>query len=165
MSEKRRPLSRRALLRSAGLTPIAVLALSSTKEVEAAIGTTVASLGLGNDDGVKFGEIVKHLWAALQYGSLGTEIGDDVLAAALNKSAQHIVSNLALFPSDGKDVETIGCAYLCGLKAATKAGTGTIDAAIFNEAWDETKTETQAKLARARAISGNDAPGRGGMGC
>lgn len=149
MSQKQRFMSRRAILAAAGLTPAALLALSISPEVRAQISAALAGMQLPNEQGNKLARVIESLWTALAIGAKKVEMEPGVLQAALGKSLTPILNNLASFPDDGKHVPTLICAFICGDKAAAKAGNGKITPAIFNEAWTETKNEMSSILAGA----------------
>lgn len=151
--EKSRPMSRRAILAAAGVTPAVLMALSVSPEVKAQIAEATDSTDLANDDGTKLAAIMGSLWATLSYGAAfkDAQLGPGVLDVALEKSFQHLLDNLANFPDDGKDVTTLICAFVCGVHAGEKAGAGNkVTADQFKEAWDETKVTMAALLSRAR---------------
>ena len=169
MTGKTRYMSRRAILSAASITPAALFMLAVSPQVEAQIAASAAANNLRFDDGWKFGEICKHLWAAFAYGAGEAKIGGDVLNAALLKSVSHVVQNLSKFPADAKDIPTVICAYLCGAKAAAKAQEKNdtdpvIDKAIFDEAWDEVQSDMAAIIGRARRSAGVDSS-QSGLAC
>jgi hypothetical protein len=79
-----------------------------------------------------------------------------------------VAQNLKDFPPDGKDIQTLICAYICGTKAAREAHIAkkdTIDKDMFATAWKKTKDQTTPILARARASMPGGTGLPGGMGC
>jgi hypothetical protein len=158
-------MSRRAILAAAGVTPAVLMGLSVSPDVQAQIKSIASASGLANNDGIKLGAIMTSLWASLTYGAAfkDAKLGAGILNAALGKSFQHIMDNLADFPPDGKDPTTMSCALICGIKAGEKAGAGnSITAQQFEEAWEETQTAMSLVLARAR---GNGTSEGHGLAC
>lgn len=163
--------SRRSLLKLASISPLALVACTTPAQDEAMKEALCSSTRDCTDKQVdpdKLNRVVKQLWAQFVAGAGGpNKVGGDVFAKAFEMSGTPVICNLDGFPGDGNHAETNACCRKCGEYAREEAGLfRKINADDFEKAWCKTKDEMDAKLARARRISGNaGSGGPGGLGC
>ena len=152
MAEETRRMSRRGLLAAAGLTPVMLVACAITPAAKADVAA--ATMGTAPNSGQKYAKVCERLWAAFLKGTGTTKVGPNVINKAVMLASGHIVTNLALFPDDGEDINTMFCAWRCGVKAAEKAGTEAVSEQNFADAYDETKAEMAAVWVKLGKDSG-----------
>ncbi len=172
-----RPLSRRALLRSAAIAPVMAagcrlwthpnqadmdIMMSATRSIDPAALKRIADRAVNQDhvtDRDKFELVVRMLWLNFTFGLGNVQIksGLDILELAYNKgSGAALVKNINAgeFDPFGNDHLTNFCAYVCGHKAATKAIAGggkmEVTKTVYEGSWDDTEREMKQKLSSAR---------------
>lgn len=127
----------------------------------------------------KLFEVADVLWNKFLGGVNYDDSGEVVLASgvflkAFEMSGPYVVCNLANYPDDPDLIDPMNCSAICGRKCAEKArrhleehelsGPPTVDAAIFNNAWCETKEEWIEKMTRIRRMNGTPEGSLGGDG-
>jgi hypothetical protein len=171
MSDQLRSPSRRALLRAAGLAPLALLGAATLQQkTQDEINALVAEqTTLSEDERRKVGRIVVELWSWFEYGvSPSTTIQDGVIAMGWAMSSSYILGNIRDWPDDANHNPTLGCAFVCGNKASSIAGPGPVTPEVFEKAWKQTEKEQKASIERARKIGrykGKDDLKSWGLGC
>jgi hypothetical protein len=163
--KKSRFISRRALLRAIGASPIAGIAISAAaqEEIKAA-----ASQVCGEDHvDSKFETVSKVLWQEFLDGVLigsrqnsitpPMEPDPGVFKRAFELSGQFVVTNLGQFPADGRDPATVACCGDCGIRAvklAHDAGATSISPAVFEQAWCATRDHFKSLFERKARYEG-----------
>jgi len=154
MAEKQHRMSRRAILAAAGMTPAMLLAIGVSEEMTAQVALAATATPSGTDV-EKYGKVCERLWSAFVKGAGTTPIGPNVFNVAVNTASAKIVTNLAKFPDDGEDINTMFCSLRAGVKAAAKAGGGTISDQNFSDAYKEVHDE-QGSLAAKLGMGQGD---------
>ena len=142
MATEPKRMSRRAILAAAGVTPAVLFAAevsaADARRIESQ-ATRSASAGVNV---AKYAKVWVHLYGAFALGVskvTGVGIGGEVLDRAFALSGQKIQQNLAGFSTDGHETQTLVCAFLCGVFAASLTHSSptpkVIDVATFETAW------------------------------
>ena len=139
MAEKMHRMSRRALLAAAGLTPVMLAACAVSPEVRAQVETATACTA--PNSGQKFAKVCERLWSAFLKGTGTKPVAPDVINEAVHLTSETLAANLGKFPDAGEDINTMFCAWRCGVIAAEKAGEGPVTAQNFSDAYTDTKEE------------------------
>lgn len=148
MSDKLRSPSRRALLKMAAASPLALLgAEPMPPEMESRLRALAAKSSATDDDFKEAMKIGQRLWSLFLLGvGKNIVIGDGVYNEAVDKSGGPILQKVKekKFPKDKDHDPTIVCAIRCGVLASQKAinvdGTKAVTKDVFIAAWNETRT-------------------------
>lgn len=176
MPPERRFLSRRAILKTASIAPLAALAcrtIADPSDVNlAAVRASMpipdkewgdidvdmrSTHGVGYPK-VKYENMVRVLWSFFNAGvndySPRVKVSDAILwvaymyPTATPASGQNVYSHISKFNDHGLDPTTSYCAYDCGQRAAelAYAATKTVTDQNYKDAWDATKAAWLVRL-------------------
>lgn len=191
MTTPERPMSRRAILKAIGATPLALLAAPGSSVGAMIAGVPVPGLHIATSDEMdalvvlakeddssvdetKFRLVAATLWNYFVAGAGGhtkakLEPGLILEAYHHGDTGSLVVTRLDQWDPNGHHPETNACAFLCGQKAAAIVETSSdskINEDVYKMAWQWTKTDTSARFSRlASRNGGSTASGPIGLGC
>lgn len=161
MSDQPRFMSRRALLRAAGIAPLVLLGVGKLPPATKRKLDDYVKKNIPAGKRVRYTEVCSRLWELFLAGcGEEMEIEPDVDEMALALSGTPLKDNLAKFPTSGDDHDTLACAALCGVYAREEAilkGTA-ITKEVFASAWGKTHTLMMELIEKAKKKKPEDYP-------
>jgi hypothetical protein len=156
MSEERRPLSRRALLKLAGFAPLPLLGMKLSNSEEDTLESLIANSGLTSGDREKLTRIATTLFTYLKNAAAPVEVMTPaIVAKAYELSAPFVIQNLGEWSDDGDEPNTNSCASLCGYRLrllAEARGDSQANVEDFESAWIETRDRQASTMVRRRPL-------------
>jgi hypothetical protein len=166
MSSTSSRITRREVLRAAGLTTAALGTLAIRSDVRAAVGEDVSELAEPKSE--KILRVATLMWSAFERGVRNRRIAQGTIGEAWQRSGPPLIRTLECWPDFDVHPASIECGFLCGEYGRDESGWfGPVEVEHFATAWERVKAERGPIMCRAKKLYDQDGnlASHVGMGC